>query len=107
MAVEQQAQLGVVEALAEHFDDLRDARTAAVAVEAIDAHLAAPDPSWEVILASGYVANWRLTSDPGGRPRVACTTSASSSLPLGWHIRRLRAVPMTPRCSTPALTLTE
>ncbi|MBB3733735.1 hypothetical protein [Nonomuraea dietziae] len=39
---EQQEQLGVVEALAEHFDDLRDGRTTAVAVEAIEAHLAAP-----------------------------------------------------------------
>ncbi|MFI9597894.1 hypothetical protein [Nonomuraea sp. NPDC052265] len=62
-----------MDALAEHFPDLRDALGAEVAAERIAAHLAAPAAGEILILDSPYVANWRLKADDRGRLRVACT----------------------------------
>ncbi|MBG0818333.1 hypothetical protein [Planomonospora sp. ID82291] len=63
----------VVAVLAPHFTDLQQEATAMVVTAAIERHLADPDPAWEVILDSGYTANWRLRPAVApGQVHVAC-----------------------------------
>ncbi|MER6579135.1 hypothetical protein [Nonomuraea sp. NPDC001023] len=69
----------IVDTLAEHFPDLRDALSAEVAAARIATHLADPAAGEILILDSPCVANWRLKSDDRGRLRVACTRLPSAS----------------------------
>ncbi|WP_433358817.1 hypothetical protein [Streptosporangium sp. CA-115845] len=60
----------VVAALAKEFPDLREPATADLVTTAITEHVLTPGPQLEIILDSGYVANWWLHADPADPARV-------------------------------------
>lgn len=65
--------MAVVDVLAKEFPDLREPVTADVVTAAATTHTLTPG-SLEVIVDSGYVANWRLHAHPDvpGRVRLGC-----------------------------------
>ncbi|GGL55310.1 hypothetical protein [Planomonospora parontospora] len=70
----------VVAVLAPHVPDLQHPQTAAIVTTAIEQQLGTPHASWEAIIDSAYVANWRLRpAEEAGQVRVACCRPSLSA----------------------------
>ncbi|WP_433358794.1 hypothetical protein [Streptosporangium sp. CA-115845] len=69
----------VVDVLSEYFEELRTPHTAEVVITSVERQLRAPASGWEVILDSGYVANWSLKPGEAGGLRVACRRPATDA----------------------------